>query len=561
MFLLIYSSASTYDYPLRVHYDTSYLNYKKCLCNSTSETTCFSTTCTSNDIPNTDSIEKVKKTLDAVSKHISNFLYAKYPRFKVIPYQTSDHPEFSDYPPPPSKVECADVYIQVVLRSLESTGQTAYSKIFDVMDGTPSHGMLILSASYVNSVPASDVNSTDRRLFNTIIHETFHILGLHKGYLPDWINPATNETYGNVSKMTEPSQIPEYGAKQFTLLTTPKALEVIKKRFNPPEDEPATGIELEDGGESSRFSHTEARVFYGDIMMGYSNFNLAISEITLAMLEDTGFYKVDYNYSEPLAWGDHKFFNGVITDEFLFDEPSRFPQNYLCNDNDAITQATVGNDYRICSFDYIGLARCKIQRSIDCKSSDQTVDEKYYCDSREFFNPNNNTYTGTDRIVDWIPAKETLSLCQPNQRCAMIGTPQSNTGKCVNLVSHDSTSYKIEYNGQTATCTKEGEFVQLGDQQVKCEHIFAYPNVENYYKTTKSQMDGGFIHREPPQTPQIEPTPDNSNKKLLMKILIPIGVILLLIGIAVLIIVCVIQKKKASPEVSNANNKEDPILV
>lgn len=45
--------------------------------------------------------------------------------------------------------------------------------------------------------------------------------------------------------------------------------------------------------------------FQNEAMTGTYTQNPVISRITLAALEDTGWYKVDYNMADPLKWGQN----------------------------------------------------------------------------------------------------------------------------------------------------------------------------------------------------------------------------------------------------------------
>jgi leishmanolysin-like peptidase len=89
-------------------------------------------------------------------------------------------------------------------------------------------------------------------------------------------------------------------------LVTPHALEHARKHFDCPT---LNGVELENqGSEGSALSHTEARIFLGDIMNPELNPGATgkYSEISLAIFEDSGWYKVNYSHSTPIAWGKNK---------------------------------------------------------------------------------------------------------------------------------------------------------------------------------------------------------------------------------------------------------------
>jgi hypothetical protein len=70
-----------------------------------------------------------------------------------------------------------------------------------------------------------------------------------------------------------------------------------------------TGVELEDGGgNGTALSHWEERVLSNEFMTGsFSEREPAVfSHITMALLEDSGWYEVDYSTSIPATWGYKK---------------------------------------------------------------------------------------------------------------------------------------------------------------------------------------------------------------------------------------------------------------
>ena len=89
-----------------------------------------------------------------------------------------------------------------------------------------------------------------------------------------------------------------------TKVVTPKVVSWAKKHFN---CSTIDGVYLEDeGGESTAAAHFEKLLFGNDYMTGEDNGNPILSGLTLAFMEDTGWYKVDYSVEETLYWGKNK---------------------------------------------------------------------------------------------------------------------------------------------------------------------------------------------------------------------------------------------------------------
>ena len=85
-------------------------------------------------------------------------------------------------------------------------------------------------------------------------------------------------------------------------LTTPKLKEVSRNHFNCSR---LNGAPIEDdGGSGSAGAHWEEHHLHTEIMQAVVHGNLQyISDFTFALMEDSGWYHMDYNYAEPLIWG------------------------------------------------------------------------------------------------------------------------------------------------------------------------------------------------------------------------------------------------------------------
>ena len=111
--------------------------------------------------------------------------------------------------------------------------------------------------------------------------------------------------------------------KNITYINSSKALYEARKHFNC-KDIP--GLALEDqGGKGAANGHWEARYMLGDYMISTIYNDFVMSDITLALFEDTGFYKVEYYSGGLFKFGKNKgciFFNiSCITNgETLFKE-------------------------------------------------------------------------------------------------------------------------------------------------------------------------------------------------------------------------------------------------
>ena len=121
-------------------------------------------------------------------------------------------------------------------------------------------------------------------------------------------------------------------------IKTPKVLEIAKKYFN---CSSITGLPLENQNENE-LALWDARYLLGDLMSSRSinqkNFvDLVLSEFTLALLEDSGWYQIYYYTGGLMRFGKHKgcdFLNEICSPKF---------KNEFCDNEDDVDQFYYGS--------------------------------------------------------------------------------------------------------------------------------------------------------------------------------------------------------------------------
>ena len=153
-------------------------------------------------------------------------------------------------------------------------------------DGRPFTGRLNINYNVDYSKEKSQ-----EYLESILIHEFTHVLGFSNFFFTNYFN--------NVFW-----KVDNYGVNR-TYINSSKVIEVGKKYYNCDNIE---GIALEEyGGSGTVGSHWEARILLGDYMNGYTyTEEQVISEFTLALLEDSGYYKVNYYTGGLMRYGKHK---------------------------------------------------------------------------------------------------------------------------------------------------------------------------------------------------------------------------------------------------------------
>lgn len=182
-------------------------------------------------------------------------------------------------------------------------------------------------AGHTNLCP--DSISTNRQelenLLSTVKHEILHALGfslsLYAFYRdkngepltsrsPDTGKPILNETLQTyqwservIKTFSRPNWFVRSGSveRDVQMIVTPTVVKEVRDYFNCSLLE---GAELEDQGEEgTALTHWEKRVFENEAMTGAHTQNPIFSRITLALMEDTGWYIANYSMAEEMSWG------------------------------------------------------------------------------------------------------------------------------------------------------------------------------------------------------------------------------------------------------------------
>lgn len=181
-------------------------------------------------------------------------------------------------------------------------------------------------AGFANLCPdklETDVQSFEN-LLATVKHEIYHALGFSVGLYGFYRDAAGKPLvkrdkhglppYDNVTKLykwndkilkmfvrEKWSVSGGHKEHQVQMIVTPNVKREVRDHFKCPDLE---GAELENqGGEGTALTHWEKRVFENEAMTGTYTQHPVFSRITLALMEDTGWYRANYSMAQVLDWG------------------------------------------------------------------------------------------------------------------------------------------------------------------------------------------------------------------------------------------------------------------
>ncbi|XGW06157.1 hypothetical protein V3C99_016462 [Haemonchus contortus] len=168
-------------------------------------------------------------------------------------------------------------------------------------------------AGYMNICPHLLKEITPARLDAweaTLKHELFHTLSFSMSLFPYF--PGAGEPQWNEFEYVIPNVVHRFtrfdwetskGAVKHNIhmIVTRKVREEARRHFNCSTLE---GAELENQGISGTLgSHWEKRAFENELMTADSTHLPVLSRLSLALLEDSGWYKVNYDKAEDMEWG------------------------------------------------------------------------------------------------------------------------------------------------------------------------------------------------------------------------------------------------------------------
>ena len=299
----------------------------------------------------------IKLIIDRVISTLQSIIKLKFPLGKKL----SSYACFPDHiisKTSSSGVNQNFILFPTIVDNLNSNNDKNYNSNFFRMEicKTDSYGSYrpTVSVLYINN---SKLNFSKTNYFDTyslaLLKEFLHILAFEKELLYNHIKTVTvkqqkskNEyiyTFKAINEVIDTLYINEEN-KYYFAVKTPKVIEIAKKYYG---CDSLINLNLYDHIENIKYRghmHWHPRYLHGDLMSFSNKFDEAgLSDITLAFLEDTGWYSVTYYTGGLVKFGKNlgcKFLknkcveNGVINFDINFcgqqisDDPEIINFNY-----------------------------------------------------------------------------------------------------------------------------------------------------------------------------------------------------------------------------------------
>ncbi|KAF5215134.1 hypothetical protein ECC02_012202 [Trypanosoma cruzi] len=221
-------------------------------------------------------------------------------------------------------VSGADMYLYVSAAPIKGSALAWATSCSRAVTGRPIIGVMNYGPNFV----------TDSEYgVRTLAHKIGHALGFTFGIIKE--RKMVKEFKG-VS-----------GKAKLLQVSSPKTVEKTREHFNCVN---ATGMGLEDeGGERTALSHWKRRNAKDELMAGIPGIGY-YTALTMAALEDTGFYMANWGKEEPTSWGNNSGC-ALLTEKCVINGVTKYPEMFC----------TAESSLLLCTSDRLALGRCTIE--------------------------------------------------------------------------------------------------------------------------------------------------------------------------------------------------------
>jgi hypothetical protein len=193
-----------------------------------------------------------------------------------------------------------------------------------------------------------------------LLHEINHILSFNYDLFSTFIDSQgekipSSKVYANFT----------VNGENRTMIITPKVVQAARKYYG---CDTLEGVELEDqGGSGSAWNHWEQRVMAGDFMISQSYEENSISPMTLALMEDSGWYNVNYYTGGLFRFGKGRGCQ-FLNSKCVNNGKTNFPNEFFLNINQ-----------KVCFSGRTAKGKSSLQKDLD----DIPKNNQYFSDTRQ----------------------------------------------------------------------------------------------------------------------------------------------------------------------------------
>lgn len=336
----------------------------------------------------------------------------------------------------------SDADIIVYIKSEKTAGQYYIAYAGSCSIDTGSRFNVVAGLVMVN-IP-NFIGSSFESHFSTMTHEIYHLLGFSSNLYQYWRKPDGSAHAAVTEKITV------RGASK-TIIKTPNVVAKAREAF---ECETLLGVELEDqGGSGTAGSHWDMRIMHSDFMIGKDHNDPIYTAISLALMQDTGWYEVDYTNADlPLYAKGYgcKF----IDEKCIVNGVTGFPGLYCDTANDWACDTWAFRKAKCGITTYGSISPAFQYFTTSTKGGDQYAD---FCPLLQGYSNGN---CRAAKSSDTIQQSGTDEVIGPKSRCFVSTLSRTSTlssySACYEVLSCSDLGAVVKVGSSTITCPFEG---------------------------------------------------------------------------------------------------------
>ncbi|KIZ07138.1 leishmanolysin-like peptidase [Monoraphidium neglectum] len=245
--------------------------------------------------------------------------------------------------------EHTDYYLYITAMQDDHCDSGAVAWALPCLYDTTTNRPLLGSA---NICPNNLAGADPEAAVSVLVHELMHALG----FTDDALDKFVDASGAPVPKDQVVREFTDVYGKRTSMIISPTVVKETRAQFG---CATLQGAALEnEGGQGSANAHWEYRWFQGELMVATNLFAVygkpaTMSRITLAYMQDTGWYDVNWDQAGFLDWGFKAGCDFVMDtcDAYIKAHPE---QKYFCTKQD--WQMTTNS---VCTFDGLARAKCE----------------------------------------------------------------------------------------------------------------------------------------------------------------------------------------------------------
>ncbi|EAR92183.2 intracellular protein transporter USO, putative (macronuclear) [Tetrahymena thermophila SB210] len=381
----------------------------------------------------------VKNVCEAAKLFISSLVKVNSRQSPITIEPTTDlcyDIPYSDMVVSPNSVNDADLFIMVVSFYNDTTTMVA-NAISCQFDQMPTMGRISINSAYIND---KYIQKYGYMFQNVLSHELIHVLGFSFSSINQWIDPKTNQAFGDwFIQALDQDQI---NGVDYYLLQTDNVNRLFQRHFS---CQQISGMPLE----KDLSNHWTRLAIFDEVMNPYI-FNLEsdFSQFTTAMLRDIGYYlEVNDNLVKFSGWG--------------LNQGCSFIQNTCLDPSIQFEEFNYASNNRTFDCDVNGHGKAMLPS----KETDLET-----CQSFEIQDTQYCTLTNVDPIQYTGEQYSPLSKCiRSSYQKSTISNPflsaYGNTRCYKTICLNDGTLQISTITGQQYICKYPGQMIQISNEE------------------------------------------------------------------------------------------------